>query len=396
MRLITLPFIHPTVLHWLFFIAIGALSFMPHIAAAQSSLDVQFEATPLFLEANVMPGDGETRTLTVTNNGTEDEDVYVTVQEEFDAGLAPIMQLTVASGGTEYFSGSFTDFFAAGEIPLGTLVPNDDRTYSFTASLPASTGNAYQSKELGFDLMIGFADGESTTDNPETTSTGGGGGTGGGTLFDISNEEAATENTSATVTWTTNRPGTTYLVCGLIDNGPFRLESASPFGYEYRIDEVTDLVTQHSVTQTDLAPGDYECMPVSRPSERSNFTTGDPVQFTIAGPPPLVAGAATSAAPARPTAPPTGSVLGVGKGTLGGPTYDEWRAGLDAERGTTTDLNNDSLSSTTAIASSGERSEIAGENFLTKQITERPFFWGIIALLLGLGAILGTRRFARR
>lgn len=377
-----------------------ALNWLPQTAAAQAPdiLDVQFEATPLFLEANVMPGDGETRTVTVTNNGTEAQDLYVTVTNEFDAGLAPIMQLQVANGSTQYFSDTFSNFFSAGEVALGTLSPNETQTYAFTASLPTSAGNAYQTKQLGFDLEIGFADGESVTDTPDTTSTrgGGGGSSSGGTLFNISNEAAEANNTTGTVTWNTNRPGTTYLVCGLEENGPFRLEANSPFGYEYRIDEDTTLTTQHTVTQTNLDPGTYECLPVSRPNERSNFTTGDPVQFTIAGPEPAVAGIATSAPENMPQAQPTGSVLGVGKGTLGGPTYEEWRAEVDSGRSTTTDLNNDRLSTTTAIASSGERSTANGDSFLATQITDRPFFWGIIALLLGLAAILGTRRFARR
>lgn len=371
----------------------------PSIALAQASdpLQVTFEQNPLFLNADVKPGDTVSRTVTVRNESGETQDIITAVENEFNTGLGDAMNLSISSNGTTYYNDSFTTFLEPGEIPLNSLTDGSERTYTFTASIPTSAGNEYQTTELGFDLVIGFAGGERVTDTDgDNGSGGGGGGSGGGTRFLIRNEAVATSGPTATVSWNTNRPGTSFVVCGLQENGPFSLESRSPFGYEFRTEEKTNLTENHSVVQTDLLPGDYECRPVSRPDTDRNFTVGDPVTFTILAPDPAVAGIATSEP--LPAAPSRGAVLGVGtsKGTLGGPTYDEWRAGLDAAKGTTTDLKNDQLSSTTAIASSGERNEGNNQNFLATQITERPFFWGIIALLLGLAAILGTRRFAKR
>jgi|AntRauTorckE6833_2_1112554.scaffolds.fasta_scaffold00223_10 hypothetical protein len=394
--------VSPLFMHW-FGVAVlfGTGLLLPQIASAQA-LDVQFAATPLFLEANVVPGDNESRTVMVTNNGSTTEAIITTVKNEFDGGLGNAMTLHITSGGNTYFNNTFTQFFSAGEVNLDTLAPNNSRTYTFTAALPTTTGNPYQEKELGFDLVIGFAGGEQVTDGEDGNgggrgNRGGGSGSGGSTTFFITNENVTVDGQDATVTWDTNRPGTTYLVCGLTENGPFRLTRTSPFGYEYRIPENPTLVIGHGVTQSDLLPGEYECLPVSRPDTDGRFTTGDPVQFIIAGALPLVAGAATSTPQTLPPARPHGSVLGVsGKGSLGGPTYEEWRAELDKSRGTTTHITTSELGSTTAIASSGERHEDTTSSALANEITSRPFFWGIIALLLGLLAILGTRRFAKR
>jgi hypothetical protein len=154
-----------------------ALLFGASVAAAQvvsGDLEVTFEGgTTLFSDSNIAPGYSVTRTVTVTNNGSDTESVYTSVENESSTGLADIVDLliTATSTGTIYFNDSFATFFGPDPVYLGNLGPGETRVYSYTATFDAGAGNSYQDKEMGFDLVIGFEGGSSI-------STGGGGGGG--------------------------------------------------------------------------------------------------------------------------------------------------------------------------------------------------------------------------
>lgn len=295
----------------------------------EAALSVQFESTPLFLNANVTPGDQVERTVVVSNTGSALETVRASVRNQFSDGLSEVMRLTISSNSTVYFTGSFKDFFALPYAELGTLTGGSNRTYTFRASLPSTVGNPYQHKTLRFDLLIGFVGGQIVPDTPR------GGGGGGGSTFSLFNEAVAADtiNRSATITWQTNRDATTYLICADVGLGPVTLTTVPPlFGYAFTVPEVNNQVRSHSVTLNNLAEGRYECRPASRQRITDSFTVGITLRFSFPGG--LVAGIATPA-PRLPTPAPRpfiGSVLGVSKGTLGGPTYEEWRAEIDAER----------------------------------------------------------------
>lgn len=318
-------------------LVVCALIFAGASVAAAQTLSVDFGAQPLFFDADVKPGDSTDRTVTVTNNGTATEEVFMLAENVYNDGLADVMQLIVTAGSETYFSGNFDSFFTSGGVDLGSLAAGDSITYTFTASLSSATGNEYQLSSFGFDLRVGFRSGESQTD-----SSGGGSGAGssaGGSsgsslpVLLISNETVTLSGSTATITWNTNRPATSYVVCGDLADGPFILSTEFPlYGYQFVIPEQSSLTTQHSRVQAGLAPGEYECRPASREQTSDNFTVGAPVSFVV--PDGVVAGAvAPSLTPApsvQPT-PPPGSVLGKGwKG--GGLTYEEWRAEVDRER----------------------------------------------------------------
>lgn len=307
------------------------------VAMAQS-LSVVFEEQPLFKDADVKPGDSTDRTVTVTNNGDEAEDVFVAAQNTSNDGLADVMELLVVDDATQsHFSDTFAEFFATGGAELGSIAAGDSVTYTFTASLPIGTGNEYQKSSFGFDLVVGFVNGDIVTDEPDEQPMLFGMG-GGGVGLILSNENATTTAAkSALITWNTNRPATSYVVCGDTSFGPFTLTTEFPlYGYQFVIPESTDLVTEHKMVQTGLEPGTYECRPASRERTTDRFTVGRPLTFTI--PEGAVLGE-RAPEPERPevTIPPTipaqppGSVLGKGwKGA--GLTYDEWRAEVDRER----------------------------------------------------------------
>ena len=373
---------------------LGALliaALLPGMVLAQSNspLSVTFEASPLFLDADVKPGDSTTRTVTVENTGQTSESLYVTVQNTFDTGgLSQVMQLTVREGATEYFSGTFADFFTQSPLLLGTSAPDSGRTLAFTASLPTTAGNEYQSTQFGFDLVVGFVGGAAVTDTPG----GGGGGRGVGTL-QISNEAVNVEGDAATISWTTNRPATSFVVCGLASRAPFILTPNAPFGYDFVLPESTELVSSHSLSQAGLAPGEYRCRPASREATNRPFTVGREVVFTIVAPPGLVAGEELAVSP--PATPfisgtwqqPTGSVLGIGKkGLHGGPTYDEWLAELERERAERETL--DELHIATSALETARPREISemipGLRGWRAWLTENRTLGGLFLLLLVL------------
>ncbi|NCN52640.1 hypothetical protein GW943_02410 [Candidatus Parcubacteria bacterium] len=275
--------------HILLTLAFLALAFMP-VAAEAATLSVVFEQTPLFSNSNVTPGDSVSRTVVVTNNGTEIENVYVSIDKASNNGLADVMELSITdSSPTSYFNDTFINFFAATPVSLGTLGAGATRTYTFTASLDSSTGNAYQKSSMGFDLIVGFEGGDSVTDNECVTDCGGGGGGGGGggsSRFILFNEQVDVVNTDvggAVLSWDTNRNSTTYLVCGNTANGPFVLntDQSDFFGYEFEVSEDTAKVVDHTAVLTGLTPGTYECRPASREDISDDFTVGIALTFTL-------------------------------------------------------------------------------------------------------------------
>lgn len=346
---------------------------------------VVFEQTPLFLNASIMPGDAESRTVSVTNPGPETEDVYVSVQNTYSTGLAEVMNIAVTSPGMQHFAGVFESFFTATPIALGTLPPNTTKVYTFSASLAADTGNAYQEKQLGFDLIIGFVGGGTVIDTPGGGN--GGSGRGGSVILNIFNEEVdGVQGDAATLSWNTNLNASTYLVCGVVTDVPFVLTATPPlFGYQFVLPETVSVTKVHTAVLNDLDIGTYECRPAGRIDDSKPFTVGEALRFTI-GPEGLVAGAVTSAPlpNARPFT-PTGSVLGAsGKGMFGAPTYDEWKAELEAEKKAAAEA---ALLAASSTASGGAEQGGAGKSNDSKEgegsTSDTSSWYWLLGLLAG-------------
>lgn len=255
-----------------------------------AGLGVVFEATPLFSEAKIMPGDSVSRTIVVTNNNPEEEAIETLATNVFSDGLASYLNLTVTGHGESYFNGSLQQFFATSPLSLGNLAPASSRTYTFTASLPSAIGNASMLTNAGFDLVIGFVGGEQVMDNPVRRT---GGGDDSLTRLRLFNEQVvdiSVASSSAVISWNSNLPASSYLVCGKVSGGPFVLTNDAPlFGYQFLIPEVATRVENHSLVVSGLDLVDYECRPAGRMSSDGLFTVGQPVRLGFPGP--LVAGA---------------------------------------------------------------------------------------------------------
>lgn len=249
----------------------GAEFFSADYALAQppDNLVVQFEQTPLFSKANFLPGENVARWVKVTNNSGETQRIAAeTINESDPDNFASQLNLIIKEGATTIFDDTLKKFFDQGETYLSSLANGAQTQYDFTIDFTLGSGNDYQEKALGFDMLVGFEGTEGGLPIPQQgggTGGGGGGGDGGGlppglTITNETNQTITTD--SVTITWNTSYFSTSQVIYGaegenhildLTDN------SGVPpkYGYEHTTPEydISPKVTFHSVTITGLTPG---------------------------------------------------------------------------------------------------------------------------------------------
>src|SRR3989344_361934 len=141
-------------------VGISLLAVSP-AAALAANLVVEFENTPLFSEANFLPGSEVTRFAKFPNNATSPQAIIVEAINVSDPdGFGGVLELKITEGVNELYADALSAFFAAGQVSLAELAGDGGQTeYVFTIRFPAEAGNSYQEKSLGFDLLIGFQGG---------------------------------------------------------------------------------------------------------------------------------------------------------------------------------------------------------------------------------------------
>lgn len=278
-------------------------------------LSISFQSNPLFSEANFLPGNEVVRTVGVTNNSSVQQNIIVeAINAVDDGGLGDKLHLIIRAGETVLYNNTLGAFLRAGRVPLSTISSLGNTTYSFGVTFDGDANNDTQNAVLGFDLCIGFRDGDkhcgSTTVGGERdtggetggdsggviiggTGGGGGGGSGGngpisGTNLIIFNEKSsgitgATDTSTtgtALITWNTNKLSTSQVVYGPnTTTYTFDVNNLPAFGYPFVTVEDSNKVTSHSVLLTGLVPGQtYVYRVVSRASPP---TVSFEHQFTI-------------------------------------------------------------------------------------------------------------------
>jgi len=296
---------------------------------ANPPLSVTFSATPLFSEANFVPGNAVTRTVVVSNNSDSPQQVLVEAVNAVDSGgLGDTLDLLITEADTIRYQGTVGAFLRAGEVPLSLLSHGASTTYSFEVTFESAAVNDVQDKTLGFDLCVGFSGGTkncgdtvigSGNDTGGTTgsnvggSTGGsvsvtgGGGIAGPLSLVIFNEQSRSMLHETTITWDTNELSTSQVIYGPASAGPYNLNlTATNFGYPLSTTEDSAKVMNHAVLLTGLVPGQtYLYRVVSRASLP---TIGYEHQFTTPISLPVSA--------VIPSAGPTGTSTGTSTGAL--------------------------------------------------------------------------------
>ncbi len=252
---------------YIILIAISGLLFPVSFALAQTdNLVAEFEQSPLFSEANFLPGGSVTRWIKVTNNSEETQRIAIEAINVSDPDrLGDVLNLEIKEGETTLYNDALSEFFFEGEEYLSDLAHSATTQYDFTVSFYTGAGDAFQEKNLGFDILIGFQGTEGGI-LPGAGSGGGGGGGGGGlpaglTIQDQSVKITDIGETSVTITWLTSYHSTSQVVYGKAGEShtlDLTDTSGSPpkYGYAHTTPEydISSKVTFHSVTITGLTP----------------------------------------------------------------------------------------------------------------------------------------------
>jgi len=256
------------------------------IQAAASGLEVEFEKTPLFSEANFLPGESILRYADVANNSEETKKIGLNITDNSGCStdcLSDVLDLVVSENGNTLYSGSLSSFYGSGEKVLSDLNTGVTTKYYFSITFNPIAGNVYQNATANFDIQIGFFGEESISDELP----GGGGGVviiSGLQIFDeIVNDIG---ETSVTITWDTNQKSTSRVIYSPC-NIPHLLDPNNPpnYGYLYSTPECdtpaisNGVITNHTVQITDLLEGTtycYRCVSHASPDTISiehSFTT---------------------------------------------------------------------------------------------------------------------------
>jgi hypothetical protein len=276
------------------FLLVGGLLLTASACNAVSALVVQFEKTPLFSEANFLPGNNITRWAKVTNNDTISHNIVAETINETDPNhFASQLDLTIKEASNTLFAGTLADFFAVGEKILSDLPAGQTTQYDFTIAFKPGADNNYQGKTLGFDMIVGFQGGETSCPSCDDGETNGSQLSGGGSTVWVPGLTIAEETVvvikvdeiSATIYWTTSYKSTSQIIYAP-EGGHHTLNlndaTGTPpkYGYDFTTPEydVANKVTAHTVVVTGLTPGTtYYFRPVSHGSlaiaKEYTFTT---------------------------------------------------------------------------------------------------------------------------
>lgn len=253
------------------------ISALAPLAVAQANGDnlvVEFEQTPLFKEANFLPGNEVVRWIKVTNNAAESKNIITEAINTSDPdGLGDMLNLVVKKGAQELYNDSLADFFSAGEVPLSSISGNGGSAqYDFIISFQNTSNNNYQGKTIGFDILIGFQGEEGGGGDDGENGNGivyygggGGGGANGPPGLSIQNESVKIieqEQTSVTIAWDTSYLSTSQVIYASDgENHTLNLSdnTGTPplYGYAHTTAEFDTAVrvVHHSVTINGLIPG---------------------------------------------------------------------------------------------------------------------------------------------
>jgi len=256
-------------------------------AKAVDPLVVEFETTPLFSEANFLPGGEITSWARVTNTSGATQRIATQPLNITDLNrLGDVLNLVIKEGDKTLYNNALSNFFANGEVYLSDLANGINTQYDFTVSFYSGTQNTFQGKTLKFDILVGFQGTEGGLLPGAGSSSGGGGGGGLPPGLTIINETAiSATQTTVIITWMTSYAATSQVIYGTASEKHIldltdTTGSPPKYGYEYTTSEsdISPKVTFHTATITGLTSGTtYYFRAVSHASlaisQEHSFTT---------------------------------------------------------------------------------------------------------------------------
>ncbi len=214
----------------------------------------------IFNVSNFLPGDTKTERIKVINSSSTSQTVGLKVID-FDRGCVDIdnycladkliLTITEVSNSSSTYSGSLTDFYKAGEIPLSGVSTKGEVQYDLSVYFDKDVEEEkYQNSTTDFDLEIGFFTKETIS---EESYSGGGGYVppipGVVTSITISGFSAVTSD-SATIKGATDISS----FCRVIYDNTSHPSLGEPpnYGYEWSTEPTDTKTTSHDMTLTDL------------------------------------------------------------------------------------------------------------------------------------------------
>lgn len=149
---------------------------LPGLTFAAGNVTVSYPGAPapLFDVSAMAPGYSITKTLSVTNNSTVNQDFKFTVNDTDAAHSLSdkiTFQVVDATTSSEKYFGTLSSLFSAGEVNLGSIAPSATESYNFIATFDENAGNEYMGLVEQFDLAVGFAAAQTPTNIVERVSS---------------------------------------------------------------------------------------------------------------------------------------------------------------------------------------------------------------------------------
>lgn len=115
---------------------------------------------PIFTVNNMLPGDCEAKTITVTNDDTMPIAMAVRSDEETqNKNLPDVLQITITRNANVIYNQTVAQFFADSDtldgISLEQINDGETQSYEFKICMLTSAGNEYQNGQTIFDLIFG-------------------------------------------------------------------------------------------------------------------------------------------------------------------------------------------------------------------------------------------------
>jgi hypothetical protein len=99
--------------------------------------------------SNIKPGDSQTGSLTITNNGSLDSTLTLEEYDDSSAFQPGALELVISQGAKILYAGDFGALDNATRLELGALNVGDSTTVTYTVSMPQTAGNENQDKAAG-------------------------------------------------------------------------------------------------------------------------------------------------------------------------------------------------------------------------------------------------------
>ena len=143
---------------------------------AADEINIEFEQTPLFNNANLAPGQTETRWIKIKNTSNKPQNIAIKAinfcaceQEKFC--LNNILFLQIKNSQNQLYYDSLTNFFNLNQVFLSELNNTANIQYDINVYFDEQAEDEYQNLTTCFDLIIGATESEQSISTSDSSSS---------------------------------------------------------------------------------------------------------------------------------------------------------------------------------------------------------------------------------